>query len=261
MKPRDINPENYIEVYEYFKEIQPNEGVIKLGYGAFNAVFRPKIFYAAGAREKLNTIQESNSPRIYTFNHLSNYDALISGAILTHIAPDDVGKIRTYGADFNFRAWYRKLAELQGGIPVFRRQDYQDIDLHDVHDALFDTGRDILASGTPMTVLPEGKINTNHDTTRLLKVHSGVGELACRTANLTDAPIHIVTTGMSYGETRTKVRNPFHVSSYTNEPITVEPGDMPGEVTDRVRDSLQHATTSAVQLYLGTRGINYTHIK
>jgi len=263
MERPEIAVENYKEVYNYYRQFEQPARVLKLVYAAFNGILHPRVNLADGAQDDLDLIKRETVPHFYIFNHLSRFDYFIFASTLHQIAPDDIGTIRTMGADFNFR-WpqHRQLKEgrtlqmgagpitdFTGGIPVFRSMEYPDVDLRPVQEELFNCIRDGLATGQKAAAAPEGKINYDNPAT-LLRFRSGVAEVIHRTTELLDREAGITPIGFCYKRDLAVRRNKGkNASVHIGRTLFVPPGMEVPTITERARTDLQHAVTTAHELY------------
>lgn len=257
MKRPKVVLENYEQVYDYYEQCQPAILPQKLAYAAISAVLRPRIMYMNGAIDDLDQINSEHLPQIYTFNHLSKFDQLIVGSTLHQIAPDDIGNIRTLGADFNFRwvsiqpnKWLSipPLIDGMGGIPVYRGINYPDANLRPVHDRMFNCAVNALATGQKIEASYEGEVNKN-DPTRLRKFRSGISHIACRAAELLDRDIAITPLAFSYAPQKRRFTNPFNTSVCIGRSLFVQPGSNPDTITRQAQSYLQYPVTLAHELY------------
>jgi 1-acyl-sn-glycerol-3-phosphate acyltransferase len=255
MKRPKIAVENYREVYNYFRQYDPQARPLQLAYAALNGIFRPRVTFADRAQDDLVRINETQTPHIYYFNHLTNYDGFVINAALHQIAPDDIGNIRTLAADFNFRQLGPlpipiplPVMEAFGLAPVFRHMDYPDVeDMTAVHDESFNYFRDLLVKGEKIAGAQEGETNKTDDPTTLLRTRSGLGIIAYRTAELLDRPVAMTPIAMSYGRHRRAMTNPFKTSIYVGRSLFFPPGTR--SINFHSRTALQYADTMAHELY------------
>lgn len=258
MKRPQVTLENYKEVYDYYRQYEQPSKALKLAYGAFNSMLHPRVTLAEGAQDDLDRIKEESVPHFYIFNHLSRFDYPIFASTLHQVSPDDIGTIRTMGADFNFR-WpgFRpnfqlgggSLLDLIGAIPVFRSIDYPEADLHPVQEELFNCVRDCLAAGKKAAAAPEGKLNKTDDPVTLIRFRSGVAEVISRTTELLDREAAITPYGFCYKKDpaeRNKVKN---VSVYVGRSLFIPPGMEVPDITEHARAGLQHTAIKAYELY------------
>lgn len=254
----EITLDNYSDVYEYYKDYDNDGKILGFAYHAFNKILRPRVSFAPGAKEDLDQINTESKPHIYIFNHLSKWDYFIFAATLDQIAPEDIGNIRTMGADFNFRGPKITPSQIQagplvdyiGGIPVFRRMDYPDAELHDVQDKLFDCVAHSIISGKKAAAAPEGKINVTNDPTKLLKVHSGVGEVATRAARTLGSDVAITPIGLCYKREKHLTRNKARKTKvFVEKSVLITPEMTANQATELYAESLQRAAMIAYGLY------------
>ncbi len=263
MERPEITVENYQEVYDYYRQCEQPARILKLAYAAFNGILHPRVDLAEGTQDDLDRIKDETIPHFCIFNHLSKFDYFIFASTLYQIAPDDIGTIRTMGADFNFRWPQRRqlkekrtfqlgagrITDYTGGIPVFRSLEYPDVDLHPVQEELFNCIRDSLAAGQKAAAAPEGKINYDNPTT-LMKFRSGVAEVVHRTTKLLDREAGITPIGFCYKRDPTVRRNKGkNASVHIGRTLFVPPGMEVPEITEQARDNLQHAATTAYERY------------
>lgn len=258
MERPEITVENYKQVYDYYRTVEQPGRVLKLAYAALNGILRPRVDLADGAQADLDRIRDESIPHFYIFNHLSKLDYPIFASTLYQISREDIGHIRTMGADFNFRRPHFRpsfqfgmgsVSDYIGAIPVFRSVDYPDTDLRPVQEELFHCVRDTLAMGQKAAAAPEGTINRTDDPVKLLKFHSGVAEVIFRTTALLDREAGITPMGFCYKldpEKRNKARK---VSVHVGRSLFVPPGMPVSEITERARADLQHAAIVARELY------------
>jgi 1-acyl-sn-glycerol-3-phosphate acyltransferase len=260
-----IKAENYEEVYDHFRDVKLNKMILVWWCASMNAIFKPRVNYAEGAREDLDLIKEKDYHHIYAFNHRRNSDGYIVVSICHQIAPQDIGNTRTLATSRIFEEkQYIPIMNIiigSGCIPVFLKPYYKGSWRHRRHperlgvlphatEGLFDFLTHIQTKHRQKIIIfPEGKYNKGSAPDTLLTVRRGVGEIAHRVAQI-DGPVAVTTIGITYeGKKNRMIKNPRNTSVYIERSIFVEPEMAPDQITELVRSSLLSSVQNAVALY------------
>jgi hypothetical protein len=226
-----------------------------------NALLRPRVYYAKGAREDLDLIRDKDYHHVYAFNHLSDWDLGVLRSIIYQIAPYDVGNTRELMNSYVFEELIARpfLWHVTGAIPVFITPYYKYSKKHKkfperlatipkATEKLFDCTTYIQTQRRQKIVIcPEGGYNHGPPDT-LLPIRRGVGEIAHRVAQI-DGPVAITTIGFAYSKKAQRLHNPWGTSAYVERTIFVKAGMTPEQIIELTRIHLLSSVQNAVALY------------
>ncbi|MGW5573878.1 lysophospholipid acyltransferase family protein [Nocardia thailandica] len=253
MRQPEVLLENSDAVYDYYLRHRQNRLQALAAYALLARRYRPRVFFAGGAREQVRQLLRSKRPVIYSLNHLSQSDPYtVAAAAWRSPLRSRIGRVRVLAKDELFvEADQRRKVDMMGGIPVFRGKDHGIRAVNAAGQQMMDVCARRLASGDHLAIFPEGTCN-DVDPTQVQSVGSGIGHIAFRAAKL-GAPPALVSLGISYGPrldpevepTREEVQSS---AFYFNPPILDLP-QRPGDIARLVKSDLQSAVDGAVKAY------------
>ncbi|WP_327149128.1 lysophospholipid acyltransferase family protein [Nocardia sp. NBC_01329] len=253
MRPPEVLLDNSDDVYDFYREHRQNRLQATGAYALLGRRYRPRVGYAAGAREAIRGLIRSRTPLLIAVNHLSQLDpyTLAAAAWRSELRPI-IGRTRVLAKDELFEETkLRRRIDMMGGIPVFRGRDHGLRAVNAAGQRMMDICAERLAVGDSLAIFPEGTCN-EVDPAQVQAVGTGIGHIAFRTAKLGARPA-LVSLGLSYGPradpaappTREEVKS---ASFHFGVPHTDLPA-RPAEVARLVRADLQQALDGAVAAY------------
>ncbi|GGL38813.1 lysophospholipid acyltransferase family protein [Nocardia jinanensis] len=253
MRPPEVLLDNSDDVYEFYREHRQNRLQAMGAYALLGRRYRPRVGYAAGAREAIHELIRSRTPLLIAVNHLSQLDpyTLAAAAWRSELRPI-IGRTRVLAKDELFeQIKLRRRIDMMGGIPVFRGSDHGLRAVNAAGQRMMDICAERLAFGDSLAIFPEGTCN-DVDPAQVQAVGTGIGHIAFRTAKLGARPA-LVSLGLSYGPradpavapTKEEVKS---ASFHFGVPHTDLP-TRPAEIARLVRADLQQALDGAVAAY------------
>ncbi|QBJ95695.1 1-acyl-sn-glycerol-3-phosphate acyltransferase [Rhodococcus sp. ABRD24] len=231
---------NFEAVYDYYVDHQQNRLVARAAYAALSARYRPRIRYAAGAREQLRDLLASGTRLIVSANHLSDSDqyTLAATAWQTPLRRA-IGRTRVLAKDELFaEPGLRRKVDMMGSIPVFRSKNHGLRAVAEAGRRMMDISAERLRRGDVLAIFPEGTCNDG-DPTRVQLINSGIGHIAVKARKL-GAPPALLSIGISYRPDGVR-----SASVFVGAPI-VELPSTPMDIARTVADDLQLVVDGAV---------------
>lgn len=278
MKTPDYSIANSAEVYKYHSMYEPHRRFTRSMYRLLNRIMQPTVSYNPETQKRLPIIVEKGHPLILAPNHTSDRHDQWTAAAVAHQLDKDfnfqlVGDIRVLAKSTFYTGELRRemgipaLAQSaltsfvnnMGTMPVYRPNDLSSETRKQSVEAvnqLWDTSSNLMISGHPIGIFPEGTADTL-DPSHNLPIKAGLGKLACITTQKIspETSVHILPIGISYPEfTRRTNRkgNEAVIPSvlrgshvHIGEIYDVTPDDSVNTVNREVARILQDATTQA----------------
>lgn len=251
MRPPEVLLDDFDTVYDYYRDHRQNRVKAWAAYAFLARRFRPRVYFAEGARERVRTLLRSKRPVLIAVNHLSRHDpyTVAAAAWRSPLRPL-IGRVRVLAKDELFvDPKLRGQVDMMGAIPVFRGKDHGIRAVNAAGQRMMDICAERMARGDHLCVFPEGTCNTV-DPARVQPVGSGIGHIAFRAAKLGAAPA-LLSLGLSYGPGNGTEPSREQVKSaafWFGNPIEELPA-RPAEISRLVREDLQHALDGAVAAY------------
>ncbi|MEU0544148.1 lysophospholipid acyltransferase family protein [Nocardia sp. NPDC005978] len=253
MERPEVVLENSDAVYDFYRDHQQNLLQARGAYWMLGRRYRPRISYAAGARDRLRELISQRRPLLIAINHLSQLDPYtVAAAAWRSALRPAIGRTRVLAKDELFEEpKLRARIDMMGGIPVFRGKDHGLRAVNAAGQRMIDICAERLARGDGVAVFPEGTCN-NVDPTQVQQVGTGIGHIGFRAKRLGADPV-LVSLGLSYGPRLDPKVEPTKeeaksASFYFGLPVDGLPSK-PAEITRVVRDELQTALDGAVKAY------------
>ncbi|RDI46813.1 lysophospholipid acyltransferase family protein [Nocardia mexicana] len=253
MQHPEVVLDNCDAVYDFYRDHRQNRLKAWGAYAVLARRYRPRIGYAAGAREGLRELISQGRPLLISINHLSQQDpyTVAAAAWRSGLRPV-IGRARVLAKDELFiDPEQRRKVDMMGGIPVFRGKDHGLRAVNAAGQRMIDICAERMARGDAVAVFPEGTCN-DVDPTQVQAVGSGIGHIAFRAMKLGARPA-LVSMGLSYGPRADPTVEPTFeeaksASFYFGPPVPELPA-RPAEIARVVRDQLQLALDGAVAAY------------
>lgn len=253
MRPPEVLLDNSDEVYDFYREHRQNRLQAMGAYALLGRRYRPRVGYAAGAREAIGALIRSRTPLLVAVNHLSRLDpyTLAAAAWRSELRPI-IGRTRVLAKDELFeQAKLRRRIDMMGGIPVFRGRDHGLRAVNAAGQRMMDICAERLAAGDSLAIFPEGTCNYV-DPAQVQAVGTGIGHIAFRTARSGVRPT-LLCLGLSYGPRPDPAVEPTkEEAKYASFHFTVPRTELPArpaEIARLVRDDLQRALDGAISAY------------
>lgn len=245
--------ENSDEVYDFYREHRQNRWQAWGAYAVLARRYRPRIGYAAGAREALRRLISERRPLLIVINHLSQQDPYtVAAAAWRSALRPVIGRTRVLAKDELFiEPNLRRRIDMMGGIPVFRGKDHGLRAVNAAGQRMIDICAERMARGDGIAIFPEGTCN-DVDPAQVQAVGSGVGHIAFRAMKLGARPA-LVSLGLSYGPRADPTVEPTRADAVSacfhfGVPVPELPA-RPAEIARLVRTELQQALDGAVAAY------------
>lgn len=253
MKKPEVTLENHEEVYRYYAQYkQPRVGAY-IGHKVMSWMFRPQVEYAPGVQDALrDIIRNPNARGILAFNHLSDRDQYVVGAMAQRelVFRPMAGNTFIQSKEVLFhhpnpvlRPLLRHGVDIMGAVPAFRKKDVGSgkEDLRRIAtNELIETSVDKLVGGQYMAGFPEGARNKDHPET-VQELKSGFAVVAGKVA-AANHEVGVIPIGFTYeGDSRRPhmwVGTP--ISDYTFDAAIFLP-----DLRDQIQDAVDHARYSA----------------
>ncbi|MFE3546436.1 lysophospholipid acyltransferase family protein [Nocardia sp. NPDC059177] len=245
--------ENDDAVYDYYLRHQQNRWQALASYAVLARRYRPRVFFAEGAKTQLKALIRSGRPVVYAINHLSTSDPYtVAATAWRSPLRRKIGHVRVLAKDELFLdPDQRRKVDMMGGIPVFRGKDHGIRAVNAAGQRMMDVSAQRLAAGDHLAIFPEGTCN-DVDPATVQAVGSGIGHIAFRAAKL-GAPPALVALGMSYGPRPDPAIEPSGdevraAGVYFRAPVAELP-QKPADIARFVKEELQHAVDGAIAHY------------
>ncbi|MGW4635984.1 lysophospholipid acyltransferase family protein [Nocardia sp. NPDC004415] len=253
MHAPEVLLEDDAAVYDYYLRHQQNRWKALASYAVLARRYRPRVFFAEGAKAGLRALVRSGRPVIYAINHLSTSDPYtVAATAWRSPLRGKIGRVRVLAKDELFLdPEQRRKVDMMGGIPVFRGKDHGIRAVNAAGQRMMDVCAQRLAGGDHLAIFPEGTCN-DVDPAAVQSIGSGIGHIAFRAAKLDAAPA-LVALGMSYGPRPDPKVEPsgqevVSAAVYFRAPVAELP-QRPGDIARFVKEELQQAVDGAVARY------------
>lgn len=258
MRAPEVTINNYLEVYNYYRQRDPSPAVANLGHFIAGLLYHPKVEYQPGAKSRIfEQVGEVKRPVLIVPNHIYRSDVMHLPAILQRegvFRPLRTNTVIVAQSPL-FQGASRLLYDRLGAIPAFRKKDTAGMGLdEDTRKALHVLAKSELASvigskidkGFSTAIFSEGERNLNNEESDPRKVQPLKNGIIDMINAATDPEgLMIVTAGFAYMEDgRGDVLRP---NVFIPSPLEV--GDSTDGLLDRVQASLQFAVDNAYALH------------
>ena len=243
-----IELSNYSKVYDFYREHKQGPATSRVLYGALGLVFRPRVGYDEGARDRLTTLLGSGRTVVLAANHTKGTDPCVVAALPAReqVLKPLVGNafIPSKPSIFKNRI-VRRLVDGLGAVPIWREED---VDTGTDRSQSSSATKKFLAtciakldSGEHMGIFPEGTRN-KVDPSRVQELKGGVGLMICRVTKVEQPAI--VPIGVHYEEGLHGLVTPkVWIGNPSDKPF-----ERPRDVVNWLPDQMQTCVDQAADL-------------
>jgi 1-acyl-sn-glycerol-3-phosphate acyltransferase len=246
-----LYPENYEQVYDYFRDFEPNRRIQKLGFAAMHAVYNSEVHYEEQSEDKIHDHLELGGSIILAPNHHSNADIPTIAGLVYEEAFSKLRGTTIIPAKKIMFEWpiIGSFFPHMQAHPTFRRQDFSENAAgHDlrqkVTDRLIELNIGYINNGGNSAMFPEGTRN-KHNPEKIAKLRAGIGKIAAGVDDPTR--LLIVPAGIAYKHTFFDDKIKLHPLVVVQKPFCSESMSRE-DIIEETHGRIQRATNRALEL-------------
>jgi 1-acyl-sn-glycerol-3-phosphate acyltransferase len=246
---KQLVPENYSSIYDYFEQFEPKDYVQKLGFLAMHKLYKSDLHFTDGSDEIIENHLANDGNIILAPNHQSNSDIPAIAAIAHTKTFDNIRGNTIIPSKVDMFKWPlvgRFIPHMQAH-PTFRSKDFDDSPESQalkasITERLMQFNIDYIDGGGNVAMFPEGTRNKGNPRD-VQPLKAGLARIALGVSKPKD--LLILPLGFAYRKDKPK-RSPVIVCPSPVSPVSLNQD----ELLHLTRSRLQDATTHAFDIAL-----------
>jgi 1-acyl-sn-glycerol-3-phosphate acyltransferase len=246
MKMPELVPDNYVDIYKFFEDFEPNRRVQNFGFAIMNAVCDMQVQYAPGSDSTIHDHLSNSGSVLLSANHQSAADIPVIANIVNEDPFEGMRSTTIIPAKAEMFGWpvIGRLFPHMSAHPAFRSKDFkrdkEGMALgRNVTEEMIRLNVDHINNGGNCAIFPEATRNRNNPR-EILSLGAGLGRIA--TGIECPSKLLVVPLGIAYKPTRLR----FHPVVVVGDPFS--PEDMTkSEVRRETSLRMQASVTNAFE--------------
>lgn len=244
MKMPELVPDNYVEIYEFFENFEPNRRIQNFGFAVMSAVCDMQVQYTSGVNSVIHDHLSDGGNVLLSANHQSAADIPVIANVVNEDPFEGMRRTTIIPAKAEMFSWpiVGRLFPHMSAHPAFRSKDFnrdkEGMGLgRRVTEGLIRLNVDHINRGGNCAIFPEA--TRNRDNPReILSLGAGLGRIATGVED--PSKLLVVPLGIAYRPTRLRF-NPVVVVGDPFSPKDMSRTDVRRETGDRMQASVTNA--------------------